>query len=104
MIIRTAYWTGTLKPGVEDEFFDGVMLLKPRLEALPGVKSVYVKRPYEYEPASWKQFCELSVVFDSKQDLATMLASEGRAAVRAAFAELVPLFDGTIHHVNFETQ
>jgi hypothetical protein len=33
-----------------------------------------------------------------------MLASEGRAAVRAAFAELVPLFDGTIHHVNFETQ
>jgi hypothetical protein len=90
MIIRTAYWTGTLKPGVEDEFFDGVMLLKPRLEALPGVKS--------------KQFCELSVVFDSKQDLATMLASEGRAAVRAAFAELVPLFDGTIHHVNFETQ
>ena len=26
------------------------------------------------------------------------------AAVRAAFAELVPLFDGTLHHVNFELQ
>lgn len=104
MIIRTAYWTGALKPGVEDQFFAAVMDIKPRLEALPGVRSAYVKRPYEFEPASWRQFCELSVVFDSKEDLATMLGSDGRPAVRAAFAELTPLFDGSIHHVNFEAQ
>lgn len=104
MIVRTAYWTGALKPDAEDPFFAGVMRLKPRLAALPGVKAVYVKRPYAFEPASWVQFCELSVLFDSKEDLARMLASEARAAVRAAFAELMPLFEGTIHHVNFEVQ
>ena len=104
MIVRTAYWTGEPRPGAEQPFVAGVMRLKPRLAALPGVKAVHVKRPYAFEPASWRQFCELSVLFDSKDELARMLASGERAAVRAAFAELVPLFDGTLHHVNFELQ
>lgn len=104
MIVRTAYWTGELKSGASELFFAGVMRLKPRLEKLPGVSAVHVKRPYEYEPAGWRQFCELSVLFEGKEELARMLASEERAAVRAAFAELAPLFEGQVHHVNFELE
>lgn len=102
MIVRTAYWSGDLPKENRDAFFAGIQALKPKLQILPGVRDVRLKRPYEAESGPCYHFAELSVVFDDRAGLEAMLASEGRQAVRADFAQLAPLFTGSIHHINFE--
>lgn len=102
MIVRTAYWVGSLPEDNADAFFDGVQRLKPLLGALPGVKDVILKRPYEFEPGPCAHFAELSVLFETADDLQAMLGSDGRNAVRAEFAKLASLWEGTLHHINFE--
>jgi hypothetical protein len=102
MIIRTAYWVGKLSDDNADAFFAGIQRIKPGMCALPGVKDVVLKRPYELEPGPCAHFAELSLLFESRDDLQRMLASDERAAVRAEFAKLAPLFDGSLHHINFE--
>lgn len=102
MIIRTAYWCGALAASSEAAFFEGVVNLLPMMRQLPGVRDVFLKRPYEHENGPCYHFAELSVIFDSKDDLQLMLSSPGRANMRAAFAKLAPLYDGSIHHINFE--
>lgn len=74
----------------------------PAIRQSPGVKDVYVCWPRTYEDRDTAIFCQVVAQFDDEAGIAEMLASPERAATREQLMRLMPLFEGTLSHINFE--
>jgi hypothetical protein len=104
MWIRSAFWEGKLRPGLEREFVVEIETdIAPAMRTLPGVKDVKALWPKAYEDRSTDIVCQLLVFFANHSDIALMISSDARNAVRKRVAELNSrCFDGRISHINYE--
>jgi antibiotic biosynthesis monooxygenase (ABM) superfamily enzyme len=100
--IRSAFWCGNIKPGMEGAFqhtMDSVLI--PLLRGIPGVKDANCLWPTSREDNPPVVVCQVLVEFASRDDLATMLASPERATMRAHVVGLKEMFDGSLSHIEF---
>jgi antibiotic biosynthesis monooxygenase (ABM) superfamily enzyme len=104
MWIRSAFWEGQLRAGQEEIFMAEINnSITPAMRMLPGVKDVKALWPKSYEERSTDIVCQLLVFFDRETDIALMISSPARNAVRQRVAELNSRsFDGRISHINYE--
>jgi hypothetical protein len=104
MWIRSAFWEGQVRPGQEEAFTSEMdTAIVPAMRKLPGVKKVTALWPRAYEDRSRDMACQLLVFFTAETDIALMIASEARNAVRRRVAELNSrCFDGHVSHINYE--
>ena len=101
--IRSAYWIGKPKPGMEERFAtltnDTVI---PAMRALPGVHDAWAMWPTSREDDPPAIACQIIVAFQNREDLARMLASPGRKEMRPTVVELKSIFDGHISHIEYD--
>ena len=103
MWIRSAFWTGRVKPGNEAAFRNAIDdELVPALRRLPAVKGVRALWPQRLEDQPPNIACQIVVEFDDRDGVDRMLASPERQQVRGRVKELLPLFDGAISHIDYE--
>ena len=103
MWIRSAFWTGVVRPGQDGGFQDAVdRELVPALRKLPGVADARSLWPRRREDQPPNIACQVIVEFASRADVDTMLASPERQALRARVKEIAALFDGAISHIDYE--
>lgn len=103
MWIRSAFWIGTPKPGMESRLRDHVnRVLVPAFRALPGVRDAKALWPEIREEHPPEIACQFLVEFDTRADVDRMLASDGRREVRPRVLEAIELFDGKISHIDYQ--
>jgi hypothetical protein len=104
MWIRSAFWEGQLRPGQEKTFTAEMeSAIVPAMRKLPGVKNVRALWPRAYEDRSRDMVCQLLVFFAAETDIALMIASDARNAVRQRVTELNSrCFEGHVSHINYE--
>lgn len=101
--IRSAFWCGTIKPGMESAFqhtMDSVLI--PLIRGIPGVKDANCLWPTSREDNPPLVVCQVLVEFASRDDLATMLASPERASMHAHVVGLKDMFDGSLSHIEYD--
>jgi uncharacterized protein (TIGR02118 family) len=109
MWVRCAYYVGTVRPEDQERFDAYVRDVHmpdvanwPRLRRLRLLKND--GKPYLGEAPRHYQCFELT--FDSKEDMDFCMASPERAETRRIsqqdFAKFKGLFQGEVHHVNYE--
>ena len=102
MWIRSAFWVGAAKPGCEAEFEQAIAInLLPALKRCPGVKDVLALFPRQREVDPPRIACQLLLMFDEQADIAVMLNSPERAAMRKLVPAVEALFEGAVSHVNY---
>lgn len=100
--IRSAFWTGKIKPGAEARFQQHMNeVLVPGLSAMPGVQGACALWPRHLEDSPPAIACQVLVHFSSRSDLERMLASDERRQLRPQVLEAIGMFDGSISHIEF---
>lgn len=103
MWIRSAFWLGAPKPGMEAYFRDQIdRVMVPAMSAFPGVRGVQALWPRQREADPPPIACQLLVRFDDEAGMERMLASPERQSLRPQVLELVARFDGTLAHIDYE--
>lgn len=103
MWIRSAFFEGPFGQDGEEAFRTAIdQEIAPAIARLDGVRSVEMLWPRAIEDRPDDMLGQMLVRFDDEAGIARMLASEGRAAVRARVAELSKLIDVHISHINYE--
>lgn len=105
MWVRVGYFEGKVLDGAEERFIGAINeIIVPGIAACPGVLGVKALWPCKFEDRDDRLACQLVVELAKEEDIATMLASPERDAMRERLvSEVLPLFDGRISHINFET-
>jgi hypothetical protein len=99
MIIRQAFFEGSIHPGREDVFKAYVAeKLLPMWRQFPGVKEVRVLHNIERDAGAPSYPMVLSTMFESREALAAALESSVRYESREMTRGLMEMFDGHIHH------
>jgi uncharacterized protein (TIGR02118 family) len=109
MLVRCAYYVGTVDPKNKETFDKYIreihlpMVAKwPRLRRLRLLKNN--GKPYLDEAPRYYQCFELS--FDNQEDMDFCMASEERKLTRERSAQDIALFkglfQGEVHHINYE--
>jgi len=102
MWIRSAFWVGTPKSGMDGAFRDAIdKELVPALQKLPAVKGARSLWPERREDNPPNVFCQILVDFDSREGVDEMLASDARKALRSRVREVAGMFDGAISHIDY---
>jgi quinol monooxygenase YgiN len=103
MFIRSAFWTGTPKPGMDEAFRQLIdQQMVPAFRTLPGVRTARALWPLRREDNPPPVHCQFLVEFDDDDALQRMLRSPERLALRPKVAELIGMFDGTVSHIEYE--
>ncbi|AMK22751.1 MULTISPECIES: hypothetical protein [unclassified Sphingobium] len=103
MWIRSAFFEGPSGQQQESAFRTAIeQEIVPAIAHLDGVMSVEMLWPQSIEDRSDHMLGQMLVRFDAESGIARMLASEGRAAVRARVAQLSQLIDVHISHINYQ--
>ncbi|KGE02226.1 hypothetical protein [Rhizobium sp. YS-1r] len=103
MIIRQAFFEGTIHAGKEEEFKAYVAdRLMPLWLSFPGVREVRVLYNIERDEGAPPYPMVLSTMYDSREALATALESPVRYESREVTKGLLEMFDGRIHHHVFD--
>jgi hypothetical protein len=103
MIIRQAFFEGSIHAGKEDAFRTYVSeKLLPMWLAFPGIRKVQVLYELERDEDSPYYAMVLSTSYDSQEALAAALSSPVRFESREATKGLLQMFEGHIHHHVFE--
>ncbi len=102
MWIRSAFWTGRIKPGLEGQFATAIDdELIPALGRLPGVLGVRSLWPRRLEDDPPPIACQIIVEFADEADVDHMLASRERLRLRDRVREIAGMFDGAISHIDY---
>ena len=105
MSLRSPYWIGAPKRGAEQQFHDLIEReILPAMRAMPGVSAVRGLWPLKHEDSPPAIALQVLVEFASPADALRMLECEERKALRPRVLEAVALFDGSLSHIEFETQ
>ncbi|WP_028033819.1 hypothetical protein [Chelativorans sp. J32] len=103
MIIRQAFFEGSIHPGHEGAFKSYVAeKLLPLWRQFPGVKEVRVLYNTERDDGAPSYPMVLSTMYESREALAAALASPVRYESREITEGLLRMFDGHIHHHVFD--
>ena len=103
MLIRSAFWMGHPKPGLEARFRELLdSEIMPMMRALPGVSDARALWPQEREDSPPDLACQILVSFQDRTAMERMLDSAERRHMRAHVAELKAMFDGAMSHINYE--
>jgi antibiotic biosynthesis monooxygenase (ABM) superfamily enzyme len=103
MIVRQAFFDGSIHPGKEAEFMAYVSdQLMPMWLQFPGVKEVRVLYAIERDDGAPAYPMVLWTMYDSREALAAALASPVRYASREKTQGLLSMFEGRIHHHVFD--
>lgn len=99
MIIRQAFFEGSIHAGKEHEFKAYVAeKLMPMWLAFPGIKEVRVLYAIERDDGAPSYPMVLSTAYESREALAAALESPIRYESREMTKGLMEMFDGHIHH------
>ena len=102
MWIRSAFWLGRPRVGEEARFAAAINEeLIPAMRCFPGVADVKALWPSNREEPVPDIHCQVIVSFASAEDMATMLASPERAALRPRVVAAAEMFDGTLGHIDY---
>jgi hypothetical protein len=103
MIIRQAFFEGTIREGQEEAFKAYVRnKLMPMWLAFPGIREVRVLYDIERDEGAPNYPMVLSTMYDSREALAVALDSSIRYESREVTKGLLEMFDGHIHHHVFD--
>lgn len=103
MIVRQAFFEGTIHEGREAEFRDFVEeRLMPMWRRFPGARDVRVMFARERDDGAPPLALSLAMVFADEAALAIALEAPVRLESRTVTAELMRMFNGRIHHHVFE--
>tara|TARA_R110002020_G_scaffold98819_2_gene235012 strand:+ start:63 stop:383 length:321 start_codon:yes stop_codon:yes gene_type:complete len=103
MIVRQAFFEGTIHAGREAEFYRFVTdRLMPMWRRFVGVRDVRVMFALERDGGAPSFPLSLAMSFDDEAALAEALQAPVRFESRAVTAELMTMFDGRIHHHVFD--
>ena len=103
MIIRQAFFEGTIHAGREEAFKAYVAeKLMPMWLAFPGVKEVRVLYDIERDEGAPSFPMVLSTMYENRETLAAALESPVRYESRETTKGLLEMFDGRIHHHVFD--
>jgi hypothetical protein len=103
MYIRSAFWMGRPKAGMEAQFrqlMDGTLI--PAMQRFPGVRNARALWPATREDHPPDICCQVLVEFDSLAERDRMLASAERVALRPKVMEAIGLFEGGMSHIEYE--
>ena len=104
MYVRSAYWLGAPRPGVEQKFRDLIEReVLPAMRAMPGVSAVHGLWPVKLEDNPPPIALQVVVHYASMADAQRMLACDERKALRPRVLEAAAMFDGTMSHIEFES-
>ncbi len=105
MIVRTAFFEGSVKPGSEAEFEDllGNVLL-PLWRRFPGNLGVQLLRPKAPDAEAPAYALVLATSYPDQSALDQALASDIREQTRAPTERLKALFEGRVFHITFDNQ
>lgn len=103
MIVRQAFFEGTIHAGREAEFRAFVEeRLMPLWRLFPGALDVRVLFAEARDEGAPPFALSLAMTFESEEALGTALQAPVRFESRALTGELMQMFDGRIHHHVFE--
>lgn len=102
MWVRSAFWVGEVRPGLEDAFLAAIdEELVPALARLPGVRAARSLWPRRLEDNPPAIACQIIVEFGGEADVDLMLGSSERHALRGRVREIAGMFDGQISHIDY---
>lgn len=103
MIVRQAFFEGSIHPGQEAAFKAYVSeKLLPMWLRFPGIREVRILYGVGRDEGAPSYPMVLSTLYDSTEALATALESPVRYESREATKGLFDMFEGHIHHHVFE--
>lgn len=103
MIVRQAFFEGSILPGREGDFEAYVAeKLLPMWLRFPGIREVRVLYNIERDEGAPSYPMVLSTMYDSREALAAALESPVRYESREATKGLFDMFEGHIHHHVFD--
>lgn len=103
MIVRQAFFDGSIRPGQETAFKAYVAeKLLPMWLRFPGIREVRVLYNVERDEGAPSYPMVLSTMYDSREALAAALESPVRHESREATKELFDMFEGHIYHHVFD--
>lgn len=105
MIVRTAFFEGSVKPGSEAEFEDilGNILL-PLWRQFPGNLGVQLLRPRAPDADAPGYAVVLATTYPDQATLDRALASDIREQTRVPTERLKAIFEGRVFHITFDNQ
>ncbi|SHJ83444.1 hypothetical protein SAMN02745911_3516 [Aureimonas altamirensis DSM 21988] len=103
MIVRQAFFRGTITPGREAEFRAFVLdRLKPLWLTFPGMADLRIQFETTRDEGAEPIPLALAMVFPDAEALAQALQAPVRFESRGVTAELMQMFDGRIEHHVFD--
>lgn len=100
MITRRAIFEGSIKPGMEDRFFEEVETrLAPLWQAFPHALDVRMFRIEESDDAERPVVMIQEVDYPDHASMKEAITSLARDAARAVTLEILEMFDGRFYHV-----
>jgi uncharacterized protein (TIGR02118 family) len=103
MYVRCAYFEGTVAPENRerfDRFFEQEVV--PLISQFPNIRGVRLLRSEWREEGAPDIYQTIEMTFDSKEDVATALASDARAQNKenTQNSGIMELFQGRLYHIN----
>ncbi len=101
MFVRCAYFEGDVAPE-NRERFDRVVdqEIAPLMARFPKVRAVRILRGDWFEDAAPRYYQTFEMQFDTAEDIEAALQAPVRKQIHAKLSEILPLFDGSIKHIN----
>lgn len=105
MIVRAAFFEGSVKSGSEAEFEDILAnTLLPLWRQFPGALSVQLLRPKAPDADAPNYALVLATGYPDQATLEKALASDIREQTRVPTERLKALFEGRVFHITFDNQ
>jgi uncharacterized protein (TIGR02118 family) len=102
MLVRHAYFRGTVEPMRRDEFercFDEILV--PLIAAYPGLRSVRILRSFIGQEQSGPIYQVVETTYDDAEALEAALRSEERRRLYEQQEKIMHLFSGEVAHADF---
>jgi uncharacterized protein (TIGR02118 family) len=103
MYVRAGYFEGEIAEKDFERFKTHVEReVAPLIMKMPGIRDLRILWGREFQDGAPPYMLALEHAYDSKAAMEAAIASPARDAMRAKLAEVMPLFKGSIRHVNYD--
>jgi antibiotic biosynthesis monooxygenase (ABM) superfamily enzyme len=103
MFVRCAHFVGTVAPENREKFDTFIDTeIAPIMATFPGPTSFRILRGRWYEEGAPGIYMTIELTYDRLEDIDIMLASPERSQNLEKMAQIMPLFEGGIFHINHE--
>lgn len=103
MYVRAGYFEGEIAPQDFERFRAHLeQEVVPLVLKMPGLRDLRILWGREFQDGAPPYVLAIEHAYDSKAAMEAALASPAREAMRAKLGEVLPLFKGSIRHVNYD--